>query len=500
MQISGTEYLKSLRDKRVVYLGGERIEDVTSHPGFRNAARSFAMMYDVKADPAHRDWLTYEEDSGRHAMYWLRPRSREDLLRRLKAHEYLADLSYGLLGRSPDYFAGFVVGLAMEPEILDTERYKFAQHVVQYYKKCRDNDWFVCNAVTPPPGARKREVYVQRGMTMPTLRVTDEDDRGVILNGAKLLATSAPFAHSLWLGNIQPLAPGLEKEAITCAMPLDTPGLSLWSRKSFELHAVSEFDNPLAYRFDENDCIVICQDVHVPWEDVFLHDDCELSVDLYYRTAAHSMGNHQATVRFRSKLKFLVGLARAIAELSGTIKIPAVQDVLGHLAALDGMIAAMVQGQVHDHERISNGYVNINRRFMYAAIYWCYQNYPKICTQLAELMGGGVMQMPADISVLENPETRTIFETLWSTPEHSATERFKLFKLAWDALGTDFAGRHFLYERFYLGPAFIVRGHNYREAPWQEMLGMVDRMLSSYDVPGFDKIPDKRGGERTLPR
>jgi 4-hydroxyphenylacetate 3-monooxygenase len=161
MQISGTEYLKSLRDKRVVYLGGERIEDVTSHPGFRNAARSFAMMYDVKADPAHRDWLTYEEDSGRHAMYWLRPRSREDLLRRLKAHEYLADLSYGLLGRSPDYFAGFVVGLAMEPEILDTERYKFAQHVVQYYKKCRDNDWFVCNAVTPPPGTRKREVYVQ---------------------------------------------------------------------------------------------------------------------------------------------------------------------------------------------------------------------------------------------------------------------------------------------------------------------------------------------------
>ena len=79
---------------------------------------------------------------------------------------------------------------------------------------------------------------------------------------------------------------------------------------------------------------------------------------------------------------------------------------------------------------------------------------------------------------------REKFETYWATPEHSAEERFKLFKAAWDAVGTDFAGRHMLYERFYIGPSFIARMHAYREAPWDEMTGMVDRLLSSYDAPG----------------
>lgn len=483
MQMSGDAYIESLRDGRVVYVGGEQVKDVTTHPAFRNSAHSFAVLYDAKKDHANRDLLTYEENGDRHAIYWMRPRSRQDLVRRMQAHHFIADLSYGMLGRSPDYYAGFVTGLAMQPEILDSPKHKFASNLLAFYARCRDNDLFLSNAVTPPPGTRKREVYVQRGMTMPALRVTGEDDRGVILNGAKLLATSAPFSHSIWLGNIQPLAPGLEKESITCAVPINAAGLSLWSRKSFEAHAVSEFDNPLAYRFDESDCIVICQDVKVPWADVFVHDETDLSVDLYYKTAAHSMGNHQATIRFHSKLQFLVGISRKIAEVAGTINIPAVQDVLGHLAALEGMIAAFVQAQVHDHETLPNGYVNINRRYMYAAIYWCYEYYPKICTQIAELMGGGVMQMPSDISVLDNPKTRAMFESYWSTPEHSATERFKLFKLAWDAIGTDFGGRHMLYERFYLGPAFIVRGHNFREAPWDNMSRLVDRMLSSYGAP-----------------
>lgn len=483
MLLSGAKYLDSLRDGRVLYIGGEQVKDVTTHPAFRNAARSFAMMYDAKLDSSKSDLLTYEEDNDVHSLYWMRPRSRKDLVRRLRAHEYLADLSYGLLGRSPDYFSGFITAFAMQPEIFDTSAQKFGANVVRYYQHCRNNDFFVCNAVTPPPGTRKREIFVQRGMTMPAMRVTAEDELGVTINGAKLLATSAPFAHSIWLGNIQPLAPGLEKESITCALPLNAPGLTLISRKSFEQHAVSEVDNPFASRFDESDCIVICEDVRVPWESVFVHDNNELSVDLYYRGAGHSMGNHQATVRFHSKLKLLLGLARRITEVTDTIKIPAVQDTLGHLGALEGMLAGMIQGQVFDHETIPNGYVNINRRYMYSAIYWCYVYYPKICSQVSELMGGGVMQMPSDVSVLENPKTRTLFEKYWSTPEHAAAERFKLFKLAWDLLGTDFAGRHLLYERFYLGPAFIVRGHNYRETPWDEMAAMVERMLGSYDLP-----------------
>jgi len=481
MLMSGADYLKSLRDGRTLYLGGEKVEDVTTHPGFRNAARSFSRLYDAKCDPAHRDDLSYEEDGGRHAFYWQMPRSREDLVFRSAGHRILSDMSYGLLGRSPDYYSSFITGFAMSPGLFKTDKYDFSDNLLNYRKFCRDNDLFVANAVTPPPGTRERGTYVQRGRTFPALRVVSEDDSGVVVSGIKLLATSAPFAHELWLGNIQPLAAGMEKEAITCAIPVNTPGLSLWSRKSFEKHAVSEIDNPLAYHFDESDCVVVCEEVHVPWHRIFVKDDAALSVGIYFKTAGHSLGNHQATIRFRSKLMFLVGLARRIADTSGTAAFPAVQDTLAHMAALDGMIAAMIQGQIHDHEVLDDGYVNINRRSMYATIYWCYLYYEELCGKLRELMGGGVMQMPADISVLDDERLREKFGAYWSTPQQEALDRYKLYKLGWDLVGSDFAGRHMLYERFYLGPIFIARGHSAREAPWQEMTAMVDRMLGSYE-------------------
>src|SRR4051812_26828569 len=65
---TGKEHLESLRDGRVVYIGSEKVDDVTRHPAFRNAAATVAAIYDMKADPANRDTLSYEEDGGRHSI------------------------------------------------------------------------------------------------------------------------------------------------------------------------------------------------------------------------------------------------------------------------------------------------------------------------------------------------------------------------------------------------------------------------------------------------
>ena len=115
---TGKEHLESLRDGRVVYVGGERIGDVTTHPWFREAAKTVAGIYDMKADPANRDVLTYEEDGGRHSIYFLKPKTREDLQRRTNGHRKIADFTYGMFGRSPDHVASFVTGMAMKPDAL----------------------------------------------------------------------------------------------------------------------------------------------------------------------------------------------------------------------------------------------------------------------------------------------------------------------------------------------------------------------------------------------
>ena len=485
---TGEEHLASLRDGRRVYIGGELVDDVTQHPAFRNAAASFAMLYDRKAAPENRDIMSFEEDGEAFSTYFLMPRTEDDLVRRMETHRRIAEWSHGLLGRSPDHVTSFVTGLAMKPAMFDDIRPGFGDNIVNYYNYMRANDIFATYTVLPPQGARKPELYEREGMKVPTLRVTDEDDKGVTLNGMKMLGTSAVFSNETWVGNLLPLAPDQLKESITCAVKLNAPGVTMWARKPFENYAVSEFDSPLTWRFDESDSMVIFEDVHVPWEKIFVHDNAEMSRGIYVQSPSHSMGNHQSNIRFLEKLKLLVGVAHKIVETNGVGHIPAVQGVLGQLAAHQAMLEAMIHGQIQNSEVVVPGYVNVNRRYMYAALHWCTTMYSGICDTIRELMGSGPFQMPADISVLEDAGMRQTFEEYWSVPGQSALDRMKLYKLAWDMLGSEFAGRHMQYEKFYAGPGFVVTNYSYLNAPWDEYDNLVDGILDSYDVPKDMKI------------
>jgi 4-hydroxyphenylacetate 3-monooxygenase len=479
---SGKEHLESLRDGRIVYVGNERIDDITTHPAFRTAAQTVAGIYDLKGDPANRAEMTYEEDGGRHSIYFLRPKSRDDLQRRMTAHRRIADYTYGMFGRSPDHVASFVTGMAMKPDELKTPC-GHPDSLLSYYRHIRDNDIYVVYAVVPPQAARNPEFYQKRNLPVPTLRVVREDDSGVVISGMKMLATGALYANEIWIGNVIPLAPDQKKEAITCAVPCNAPGLSLWSRKPMALDCTSEFDSPLAYRYDESDSMVLCDEVKVPWERVFVHDDALLSRDIYIRTPSHCFGNHQSNVRYWSKMRLLLGLCSKVAQASGADQVPAVRETLGKMAAIESVIGGLVNGQIHACESWPEGYVCFNRRIMYAGLDWCTQNYSKFVDELRELCGGGVFQMPANISVMENDALAETFSTFWQTPQADAISRMKLFKLAWDFVGSEFAGRHQQYEKFYAGASFIIRNHAYRETDWGEFNKLVDDLMAGYDYP-----------------
>jgi len=490
---TGKEHLESLRDGRVVYIGSEKVDDVTRHPAFRNAAATVAAIYDMKADPANRDTLSYEEDGGRHSIYFLRPRTRDDLQRRMVGHRQIADATFGMFGRSPDHVASFVTGMAMKPDALPAPC-AHADNLMAYYRHIRDHDTYVVYAVVPPQAARNPEFYHKQNIPVPTLRVVREDDDGVVIAGMKMLATGALYANDIWLGNVIPLAPDQKKESITCAVPCNAPGLTLWSRKPAVLAATSEFDSPLAWRYDESDSMVLCENVKVPWEKVFVHDDALLSRDIYIKTPSHCFGNHQSNVRYWSKMRLLLGLCSKIAQATGADQVPAVRETLGKMAAVESTIGGLVHGQINAYEDWPEGYVCFNRRFMYAGLDWCTQNYSKFVDDLRELCGGGVFQMPADISVMDDPELARQFSSFWQTPQSDAVTRMKLFKLAWDMVGSEFAGRHLQYEKFYAGASFIIRNHSYRETDWSEFNKLVDDLMASYD---YRTTVDERPGAAT---
>ncbi len=479
----GKQHLEGLRDGRVVYIGGERITDVTTHPAFAKAAQTVAMMYDAKRAPESLDLYSFEENGERYSTWYLRARTQDDLRWRMRCHKAIADMTYGMMGRSPDHVSGFVTGMATAPAAFDTDKYKFGRNLLDYYEFCRKNDIFSTYAVLPPQAARNPEFYVKKNLPVPTLQVTGEYDGGIVISGMKMLATSAVFCDEIWIGNLLPLAPDQVKQAVTCAVPVNAPGLTLWSRQSLELNAKNEFDSPLSWRFDETDSMVMCENVKVPWERVFVMDDAIKARAIYIETPAHCYGNHQSNVRYWSKMELIVGLAAKIAHATGAVEVPQVREELGRLAALEALIAGLVMGQIEAAEDWPKGYKTFNRRMMYAALNWCTESYSAIIDKLRELIGGGVFQMPASATVMHDPKTREQFEMYWQTPQMAALDRMKLFKLVWEMVGSEFAGRQQQYEKFYAGASFIVRNHSYREADWKHFERIAEELMNSYGVP-----------------
>ncbi|MBR0906624.1 4-hydroxyphenylacetate 3-hydroxylase family protein [Bradyrhizobium liaoningense] len=481
---NGAQYLKSLRDGRKIYLGGKLVDDVTTHPGFRNSARSFARLYDLKSDPHYVDRLSFEQDGQRHSFYFKQPRNLEDLRFRMAGHKAWADASCGLFGRSPDHVGSFITGMTCRPDVFDVPKQGFRQSLLDYYTYIRDNDLYVCYATHPPQGARNYSSDASAHFfKSPALHVSATDEQGITLHGMKTLATGGAFCDEIWIGNLTPLAPDRIKEAVTCALPVNSPGLSLWSRRSMEQAAPNSFDYPLSSRFDESDCMLVCDNVKVPWSRVFTIGNVDLSRAIYMETGGHYFGNHQSNVRFWSKLQLIVGLANKIAKSAGVRGIPAVQETLGKLAAMEATIAGLIAGQVADHQPVGDGYVMVNQRYMYAALSWCQDNYGLICATVRELMGGAIFQMPADISIIDDGRMNAIFETYWATEHETALDRMKLYKLAWDMLASEFGARHVQYENFYAGPPFLVRAHSMRLAPWHSFDGTVDALMASYGPP-----------------
>ena len=125
---------------------------------------------------------------------------------------------------------------------------------------------------------------------------------------------------------------------------MNAKGLRVLSRKSYEAHAVSVFDNPLSARFDENDALMYFDDVKVPWDRVFVYRDTDMCRAQFHDTPGHAYQNYQAQIRFSVKIAFLAGLAHRITEAIGTTKIPAVRRAARLAAAQAGMVNSMLSG------------------------------------------------------------------------------------------------------------------------------------------------------------
>jgi len=474
---TGAEYLRSLNDGRRVFVDGEAVKDVTTHPAFRQAARSIAGLFDIAADPAMRERMTFASPKTGEPVWrtYQIPRSHDDLRARRLFSETWAEATFGLMGRTPDHVASFFAGYAATPQIFAAGGQQFADNVVAFHAFMRDNFLYLSYAIVPPQIDRGKPAHKQSDPTLYAGVVKERDD-GIVIAGAQQLATGGPLSDYIHLSCIHPLQPGDENYANCLAVPVAAAGVKLYPRRPFA-RAGGAFDYPLSSRFDESDSYVVFDNVFVPWEHVFIYRNVEISRDQWWKTPSHLYGNHQAQVRYVTKLRFMAGLAQRMNEMTGNAAQPPVQIMMGELAALVSVYESMLLA----HETaapIEEGVLWPSKVILYSAMALQSELNGRMLEIIRELAGSAFITLPSSAADFDNPEIAADIERYMRSASSDAKTRVKLMRLIWDFLGSEFGSRHAQYEKFYGGASFLVKQNVYRNFDFKRAGALVDRALS----------------------
>lgn len=476
---SGSEYIEGLDDGRAVFVDGEPVGPVSSHPSFERAIRVIADTYDAQREDSAEAWT--DPDSGEtFGAMWRIPRSAEDLAAKRRTHEFWAKPSFGLMGRTPDHVASLLSAFAANPDVFGAVDPRFGENVVNFYRRAREEDLYLAYVIVPPQVDRSKPAH-QQPEPFLYAGVKEERDDGLVIQGAQMIGTAAAMADYVLLTYIVPLVPGDEDYAISAVIPMNADGLRVYPRRPYSTIAQSTFDYPLSSRFDEVDSLVVFDDVVVPWENVFAYRDIGLIQDQFHKTGAHLLANFQALSRFSVKLDFAAGLARRLAELHSIDKIPPVQGQLGHGVAT---IASTIQAQVvaaQAESLIQDGVAWPNPKHVYTGMSLQRQLVVDLMKWMRELAGGAFIAVPSSEASFDSPETAAHTERYYASATASSRDRVQLLKLMWDFVGTEFAGRQLQYEMFYSAAQHISDARVFKHFDWQPGLEMVDECLQMED-------------------
>lgn len=480
---SGQDYVASLDDGRAIYLGNERVDRVSTHPAFAAAVRTVASMYDALADSSGSEPAGSEPGNpdGPARSIWLIPRSVADLDTRRRAHQVWQELSFGVMGRTPDHVASLLSGFASAPSVFAKGDPQFAENVRRYHAESADQDRYIAYTIVPPQGDRSKPAHQQSDPHFYAGVVKERDD-GIVLRGAMGVGTGVPLADAVFLSPYPPLRPGDEDYAISVAFPVASKGVKIFPRRSYATAATSVFDYPLSSRFDETDSLLVLDDVFVPWENVFVYRSLELTQAQWSETAGHLLANFQALIRLATKLRFLIGLARRVTEMHGTIALPPVQGQLGHLAAYAATVDAFVHAAQTTAVIDEHGVARPNPEMVYSALVLQPTIVNTAVNLARELAGGGLIALPSSADAFRSDLVGEDVRHYYQGGSASAEDRTKLLKLAWEMVGSEFAGRQMQYEFFYAGAPFVCQARNYRFYDWSRPSRLVDRCLADYEL------------------
>ncbi|MBS44389.1 MAG: 4-hydroxyphenylacetate 3-hydroxylase [Nocardioides sp.] len=470
---TGADYRAALDDGRDVRVDGERVTgSVADHPAFAGVVATMAGLYDAAHEAGSP---VVDPDSGQLSMFTVpRTRAQHDL--RKVGLEAWSGAAHGFIGRGPDHVAGLLAGFAGAAHLFDTEDHQQGAAVVALREEAAAKGLWITNSIVPP----------QQNRNDPTSRVTpthlvEETSEGIVVHGAQMLGTGAAVADEIFVTSVRPLSPTESEKALSFVVPVSAPGLRLLCRRPYAT-AGAPFDYPLSHRFDETDAMVVMDHVLVPWDRVLAVGEVDVVNRQFFGTGAHQIGNFQSIVRLGAKLRFLTGVASLVAKANGRDTDPGVRAQLADLATVQTISQSLTESAHQFAEADADGVIRPAGQYLYAALGMQTDVYPKAVRMLGELVGGGVIQVPSSVADFDDPDQVAAMDVVMGSDEVPVDERVKLFKLAWELVGSEFAGRHVQYERFYSGAPPVVKMHAFRHYPFGDVERLAQGFLDSYGV------------------
>lgn len=488
--LTGAEYLASLRDDREIYIYGDRVKDVTTHPAFRNSAASMARLYDALHDPATKEQLCWDTDTGNGGYthkFFRAAKSPDELRQQRDAIADWSRLTYGWMGRSPDYKAAFGSALGANPEFYG----RFADNARTWYKRIQEACLYLNHAIVNPPIDRDKPVDQVKDVF---ISVDEEVEGGIIVSGAKVVATNSALTHYNFVGQGSAQLLGDNTDfALMFIAPMNTRGMKLICRPSYELQAGmtgSPFDYPLSSRFDENDAILIMDKVFIPWENVLIYRDFERCRQWFPQGGFGRLFPMQGCTRLAVKLDFITGLLVKALQCTGSLEFRGVQAQVGEVVAWRNLFWSLTDAMHGNASEWMNGVYLPSTQALQAYRVLAPQAYTDIKKIIEQVVASGLIYLPSGSRDLKDPVLNQYLGTYCrGSGGMGHEERIKILKLLWDAIGTEFGGRHELYEINYAGSQDEIRMQCLRHAQasgsMKAMTDLVDKCLGDYDLDGW---------------
>lgn len=469
---TGEQYKESIRDGREVWINGERVKDVTTHPMFKPLVDIRARIYDMQHEAATKPVLVYRDEAGdEHAIANKLPHTKDDWIAKRRATDTILDDVAGVVTRVGDETVGEMWSLYDGQDVLNEVDPQFSANIRNHIERVLYRDPFHVSANTDPKGDRSKRPQDQDPDML--LHVVKETDEGIVVRGAKY-ETAAAYANQAFTkptianwGDAK-----LSDYAVGFICELSSPGLKFICRTGFAGRAPAE-DYPLANRFDEVDALVIFDNVLIPWENVLFYRHTRAAQ--FIRATLHRYSAFAFVQRILRYADMMIGTALFNVRQTGLENQPAVQEKLATLAVYREGINAHLSAAIALAEPSPGGLMMPNQSLLYTGRVHACSNLPAMMHIARELCGGQICVTP-DAAAFHSPETGKWLEKFYTINEQwNAEDRRKLLAYARDLLNSDYAGHRLTFQLFAQSPPFAHLAAVYRNFDFSGPLDFVRR-------------------------